>query len=57
MAGVSVTPELLATVREPVFVVAGPDKAPAVQRLIQGDPTLVAWQAVQGCEHVELWVA
>jgi 6-phosphogluconolactonase/glucosamine-6-phosphate isomerase/deaminase len=57
MAGVSVTPELLATVREPVFVVAGPDKATAVQRLVEGDPTLVAWQAVQGCERVELWVA
>lgn len=57
MSGVSVTAELLATVREPVFVVAGTDKAEAVRRLIAGDPTLTAWQAVQGCERVELWVS
>jgi 6-phosphogluconolactonase len=57
MDGVSVTPDLLATVREPVFVAAGPDKAAAVQRLTEGDPTLIAWQAVQGCPRVDLWVA
>jgi 6-phosphogluconolactonase len=57
MSAVSVTAELLTTVREPVFVVAGADKATAVGRFIQADPTLVAWQAVRGCERVELWVA
>jgi 6-phosphogluconolactonase len=57
MSAVSVTAGLLATVREPVFVVAGADKADAVTRLIRGDPTLIAWQAVQGCEQVELWAA
>ena len=55
MAGVSVTPELLATVREPVFVVAGPEKEPAVRALRAQDPALVAWRAVQGCADVELW--
>jgi 6-phosphogluconolactonase len=57
LSAVSVTPELIATVAEPVFVVAGPDKEAAVARLQAGDPTLVAWQAVQGCDQVELWVA
>lgn len=57
LAAVSVTPDLLATVREPVFVVAGADKACAVQALTARDPSLVAWQAVQGCADVELWVA
>jgi 6-phosphogluconolactonase len=57
MSAVSVTPELLATVAEPVFVVAGPDKAQALQRLQGRDETLVAWRAVQGCPRVELWIA
>jgi 6-phosphogluconolactonase len=56
MAAVSVTPDLLATVREPVFVVAGADKATAVHSLAQQDRALVAWRAVQGCADVELWV-
>jgi len=56
MAAVSVTPDLLATVREPVFVVAGADKAAAVHALTQQDRNLVAWRAVQGCADVELWV-
>ncbi|MBS0579918.1 MAG: 6-phosphogluconolactonase [Proteobacteria bacterium] len=57
LSAVSVTPELIATVAEPVFVVAGPDKAPALARLQARDETLVAWRAVQGCSNVELWVA
>jgi 6-phosphogluconolactonase len=56
LAGVSVTPELLATVREPLFVVAGGGKQQAVRRLIARDATLTAWAAVQGCTAVELWV-
>jgi 6-phosphogluconolactonase len=56
MAAVSVTPDLLASVREPVFVVAGADKAAAVRSLTQQDRALVAWRAVQGCADVELWV-
>jgi|SRR5579862_1117157 len=57
LSAVSVTPELLATVREPVFVVAGRSKQAAVARLLACDPTLTAWAAVQGCSAVELWVS
>jgi 6-phosphogluconolactonase len=56
MSAVSVTPALLATITEPVFVLAGPDKKPALDRLLAQDPTLIAWRAVQGCAKVELWV-
>jgi 6-phosphogluconolactonase len=56
LSAVSVTPELLATVREPLFVVAGHDKHQAVAALTAQDPKLVAWRAVQGCAAAELWV-
>ena len=56
LSAVSVTPEFLATVREPLFVVAGPGKAAAVQALRAQDAALTAWKAVQGCADVELWV-
>ena len=56
MAAVSVTPELLATVHEPLFVVAGSGKQDAIRALLSGDPDLPAWRAVQGCAAVELWV-
>jgi 6-phosphogluconolactonase len=56
MAAVSVTPELLATVREPLFVVAGAGKHDAIRALTAGDPDLPAWRAVQGCPDVQLWV-
>ena len=57
MAAVSVTPDLLATVREPVFVVAGAGKEDAVRALLAQDKSLIAWRAVQGCADVELWYA
>jgi len=56
MQAVSVTPELLATVREPLFVVAGPGKESAVAALLGQDPQLTAWRAVQGCAAVSLWL-
>lgn len=56
MAAVSVTAELLATVREPLFVVAGGGKQEAIAALERQDMSLVAWRAVQGCPQVELWV-
>lgn len=56
MSAVSVTPEVLARVADPVFVVAGADKREAVARLIARDPQLTAWRAVAGCARVELWV-
>jgi 6-phosphogluconolactonase len=57
MAAVSVTPDLITTVREPVFVVAGAGKEQAVEALMRQDASLVAWRAVQGCTDVELWVS
>lgn len=57
MSAVSVTPELLARLAEPLFVVAGADKGDAVARLIAQDPELTAWRAVAGCARVELWAS
>jgi 6-phosphogluconolactonase len=56
LSAVSVTPEFLAHVREPVFVAAGAGKHAAVEALLAGDPQLTAWAAVQGCAGVELWM-
>jgi 6-phosphogluconolactonase len=56
MSAVSVTPEFLARVSEPVFVVAGSGKHDALQALVAQAPDLTAWRAVQGCASVELWV-
>jgi 6-phosphogluconolactonase len=56
MSAVSMTPEVLARVAEPLFVVAGPGKRAAIEAFIAGDLTLTAWRAVQGCARVELWV-
>jgi 6-phosphogluconolactonase len=57
MSAVSVTPEFLATVREPVFIVAGGGKEDALARLLAQDVRLTAWAAVQGCAAVELWLS
>jgi 6-phosphogluconolactonase len=56
MSGISVTPQLLAQVAEPLFVVADGSKGPALGALMAQDSALTAWRAVQGCSHVELWV-
>jgi 6-phosphogluconolactonase len=56
MSAVSVTPDFLARVSEPVFVVAGGGKHDAIQALLRADPKLTALRAVQGCPNVELWV-
>jgi 6-phosphogluconolactonase len=55
MSAVSVTPDLLSHVEEPLFVVAGSGKHEAIQALA-GDENLTARRAVQGCPQVELWV-
>lgn len=57
LSAVSVTPEFLAGIGEPLFVVAGPGKSEALARLARRDPGLIAWRAVQGCASVELWIA
>ena len=56
MSAVSVTPDFLSRVQEPVFVVASSGKHLAIAALIAQDPNLIAWRAVQGCPRVELWV-
>jgi 6-phosphogluconolactonase len=56
LSAVSVTPEFLARVAQPLFAVAGSGKRAAIQALIAEDATLVAWRAVQGCPQVELWL-
>jgi 6-phosphogluconolactonase len=55
MSAVSVTPELLGNVREPLFVVAGSGKDEALRAFSAQDPGLVAWRAVSSCAAVELW--
>jgi 6-phosphogluconolactonase/glucosamine-6-phosphate isomerase/deaminase len=56
MAGISVTPEFLSRVAEPLFVVAGGGKFDAIRAFLREDASVVALQAVQGCQSVELWV-
>jgi 6-phosphogluconolactonase len=56
MEGISVTPDFLQHVEKLVFVVAGGGKHDAILALMNGDPNLVAWRAVQGAKDVELWV-
>jgi 6-phosphogluconolactonase len=53
--GVSVTPQVLASLRELVFVVAGTEKRTAVAALLARTATLTAWEAVRGCPLVEIW--
>lgn len=55
MSAVSVTPQFLARVREPVFVVAGSGKESALRALQAQEQGLTAWRAVAGCDRVELW--
>ena len=54
-SAVSVTPEFLARIEEVVFVVAGADKAAALDRLQARDPQLTAWCAVADCAAVQIW--
>jgi 6-phosphogluconolactonase/glucosamine-6-phosphate isomerase/deaminase len=56
LSGVTVTPEFLAHVEELVFVVAGAGKHDAIRALMNNEPSLIAWRAVQGVAKVELWV-
>ena len=56
LAGVSVTPEFLSRVAEPLFVVAGGGKQAALRGLERRDPAIVAVRAVEGCPQVRLWV-
>ena len=57
MQAVSVTPEVLAHFAELVFVVAGQDKHNAVQSLINRDPALTAFRAIESRATTDLWLA
>ena len=56
MQGISVTPDFLANVIEPLFAVAGSGKHDAVAAFIGQDPNLIALRAVAGSPRVDLWL-
>lgn len=56
MQGISVTPDLLAHVADPLFVVAGSGKHDAIAAFIRRDPDLVALRAIAACPRAELWI-
>ena len=55
MQGISVTPDFLAHVAEPLFVVAGSGKQDAIAAFLRQDPNLIALRAVAGHSRIELW--
>ncbi len=57
MQAVSVTPEVLAHFSELVFIVTGVDKRDAVQALVNRDPALVAFGAIESRSRTEVWLA
>ena len=57
LQGVSVTPELLSQVAEPLFLVTGADKHAIVEDFLRSDSPLIARQAVAGCPKAEIWIA
>ncbi|HZT01581.1 MAG TPA: 6-phosphogluconolactonase [Steroidobacteraceae bacterium] len=56
MQGISVTPEFLSHVSDPLFVVAGSGKHDAIAAFIRQDPNLVALRAVAACPRAALWI-
>jgi 6-phosphogluconolactonase len=52
---VSVTPTVLERVEQLVFLIAGADKRTALAALLRRSSELTAWQAVRGCQAVEVW--
>ena len=56
LSGVSVTPDFIAHIPAPLFVIAGTGKEAAIAGLERDDPAVVAVQAVQSCPRVEVWV-
>jgi 6-phosphogluconolactonase len=57
LQGVSVTPELLSKVAEPLFLVTGADKHAIVQDFLKSDSRLPARLAVAGNPKAEIWIA
>ena len=56
LSGISVTPEFIARIPEPLFVIAGTGKEAAIAGLERGDPSVIAVQAVQACPRCAVWV-
>ena len=54
---ITVSPRLLAQVDEIIFVVAGDDKAPMIDALLNAPTTITAGKAVADCQSVSLWRA
>ena len=54
---VSVTRDLLLKVEKLVFLVAGPEKTEAVEKLLQHPTSIAAGKAIEGHGDVELWRA
>jgi 6-phosphogluconolactonase len=57
LQGVSVTPELLSQVAEPLFLVTGADKHAILEEFLKSDSRLVARQAIAANPKAEIWVA
>jgi 6-phosphogluconolactonase len=57
LQGISVTPDVLSRVEQPLFLVAGADKHAIVQAFLQSDSNLTARRAVAGCPSAEIWIA
>jgi len=55
MQGISVTPDFLSHVAEPLFAIAGSGKHDAIAAFVRQDPDLIALRAVAGCPRAELW--
>jgi 6-phosphogluconolactonase len=57
LQGVSVTPDLLSKVAEPLFLVTGADKHAIVEEFLKSDSHLTARLAIAGCPKAEIWIA
>jgi 6-phosphogluconolactonase len=57
LQGISVTPELLSQVAEPLFLVTGADKHAIVEEFLKSDSHLTARRAVAGCAKAEIWIS
>lgn len=57
LQGVSVTPDVLSRVAEPLFLVTGADKHAIVEDFLRSDSSLVARRAIAGCPKAEIWIA
>jgi 6-phosphogluconolactonase len=57
LQGISVTPDVLSRVAEPLFLVTGADKHAIVDDFLRSDSSLVARRAIAGCPKAEIWIA